>query len=140
MTSKVISFGEILLRLAPPNQQRFSQANQYQATFGGGEANVAVALANFGHPVSFVSKLPDNPLGNAAISTLRKHKVGTDLIARGGQRIGIYFLEHGASIRPSKVTYDRKYSALSESQPDEFNWDEVKWTEILAKSHLDAGS
>lgn len=123
--SKVVTFGEIMMRLAPYNYEKFIQANQFQVTYGGGEANVAVSLAHFGHEVYFVTRLPKNPLGDAAENSLRKYGIRTDYIVRGGQRLGIYFLEHGASIRPSKVVYDRADSAVSQLETGMINWKDV---------------
>lgn len=125
MSKKIVTFGEIMLRLAPYNFERIVQANSFQATYGGGEANVAVSLANFGNTVSFVSRLPDNPVGDAALNAVRNFGVDTSYIIRGGSRVGIYFLEHGASIRPSKVTYDRADSAISEIEPGMVDWKKV---------------
>lgn len=125
MNKKIITFGEIMLRLATPDNLRFSQAGELTATFGGGEANVAVSLANYGIPVDFVTRLPKNDLGRACEMDLRKYGVGTGKIAWGGQRIGIYFLETGAVSRGSKVIYDRAHSAVSEIQPGMINWDSV---------------
>ena len=125
MQKKIVTFGEIMLRLSPYNYERIIQADKFQATYGGGEANVAVSLAQFGHAVTFISRLPDNPVGQAALNTLRKFGVNTSFIDRGGDRIGIYFLEHGASIRPSKVTYDRSGSSISQVQKGMFTWKEI---------------
>lgn len=122
---RVITFGELMLRLAPEGYNRFVQADKFTATFGGGEANVAVSLANYGTDVAFVSKLPANEIGQMAVNSLRKYGVDTSLIVRGGERIGIYYLEKGASQRPSKVIYDRAHSAIAEAQPDEFDWDRI---------------
>lgn len=122
MAGKIVAFGEIMLRLVPYNFERFTQTDRLQATYGGGEANVAVSLAFLGNDVSFVTRLPDNPIGDAAANTLRKYGVNTDYILRGGIRAGVYFLEHGASIRPSKVTYDRAHSAISDLQPGMIDW------------------
>ncbi|MHA1437591.1 MAG: PfkB family carbohydrate kinase [Promethearchaeota archaeon] len=122
MSNKILTFGEIMLRLSPPNYQRFIQARSYDAVFGGGEANVAVSLANFGFQVDFVTKIPENEIGDACIYFLRQYGVNTKKIIRGGNRIGIYFLEMGSSVRPSKVIYDRANSAISESKLEEFNW------------------
>ena len=122
---KVITFGEIMLRLAPPGYTRFVQADSYLATYGGGEANVAVSLANYGLKADFVTKLPDNDIGQAAINSLRRFGVGTDNIVRGGDRIGIYFLEKGASQRPSKVIYDRANSAISKAVKGDFDWHKI---------------
>lgn len=123
--SVVVCFGEIMLRLAPPDHLRFVQTNLLEATYGGGEANVCVSLANYGVATSFISKVPDNPLGQGAVNELRKYGVDTRFIARGGERLGIYYLEHGAAQRPSKVVYDRKYSAISQAGPEDFDWEEI---------------
>jgi 2-dehydro-3-deoxygluconokinase len=122
---KVVTFGEIMLRLAPPGFQRFSQARSLEATYGGGEANVAVSLANYGEEVDFVCRLPKNELGEACINTLRGLGVGTGFIARGGERIGIYFLETGAAQRGSKVIYDRAGSSFATMQPGTIDWKSV---------------
>jgi 2-dehydro-3-deoxygluconokinase len=119
---KVVTFGEIMLRLATPDYQRFIQANQLNATFGGGEANVAVSLANYGILADFVTRLPKNDIAEWCISDLRKYKVGTENIVRGGERVGIYFLETGAVARASKVVYDRADSAIAEIQPGMVDW------------------
>ena len=123
--SRVVTFGELMLRLAPEGYNRFVQAEKFGVTFGGGEANVAVSLANFGIDAAFVSKIPENEIGQAAVNSLRKYGVDTSLIVRGGNRLGIYFLEKGASQRPSKVIYDRAYSAISLADRSDFNWDDV---------------
>jgi 2-dehydro-3-deoxygluconokinase len=127
----VITFGEIMMRLATPGFLRFSQAPHLELTYGGGEANVAVSLANYGHDTQFVTRLPNNDMAQRAINELRGLGVGTRHIVRGGDRIGIYFLEGGASQRASKVTYDRAHSAIAGIQPGDVNWDEVfqgaKW-------------
>ena len=122
---KVITFGEVMLRLAAPGFERFMQSPRLSATFGGGEANVAVSLANYGIPVSFVTRLPDNDLGIACAKELRGLGVGTGDIAWGGERMGIYFLEMGAVNRASKVIYDRAHSALSELKPGMIDWEKV---------------
>ncbi len=122
---KVITFGEVMLRLAAPGFERFMQGSALSATFGGGEANVAVSLANYGIPVSFVSRLPENDLGIACAKELRGLGVGTEDIDWGGDRMGIYFLEAGAVSRGSKVIYDRAHSALSEIKPGMIDWDKV---------------
>ncbi len=122
---KVVTFGEIMLRLATPGYQRFIQSSHLSATFGGGEANVAVSLANYGIPTEFVTRLPQNDLAEWCLSDLRKYNVGTRHILRGGNRIGIYFLETGAVARPSKVVYDRAESAISEITPGMVDWKEV---------------
>lgn len=119
---KVVTFGEIMLRLAPKGYNRFFQDDILGATFGGGEANVAVSLANYGVDSYFVTKLPNHDIGEAAIRELNYYGVNTSNVARGGERVGIYFLEKGASQRPSKVIYDRKYSSISQAQFDDFNW------------------
>jgi len=122
---KIVTFGEIMLRLAPPGYQRFTQARSFNAIYGGGEANVAVSLANYGEEVEFVTRLPENDLGDACLMSLRGYGVKTDHIARGGDRIGIYFLEIGAAQRGSKVIYDRANSSLSTIQPGTIDWKEV---------------
>jgi 2-dehydro-3-deoxygluconokinase len=119
---RVVTFGEIMMRLATPGRLRFSQAKELELTYGGGEANVAVSLAHFGVEARFVTRLPKNPFGDGAISTLRGWGVDTSHIARGGDRIGIYFLETGASQRPSVVVYDRAGSAISQVGPGDFEW------------------
>ena len=125
MAANIVTFGEIMLRLAPYDHQRLSQTDRLEATFGGGEANVAVSLAMFGNSVQYVTKLPANPLGDAALASVHKYGVRTDHVVRGGQRVGIYFLEHGASVRPSKVTYDRANSAISQVKPTDFDWSAI---------------
>ena len=122
---KVITFGEIMLRLSPPGFLRFSQASSFDIVYGGGEANVAVSLANFGVPVNFVTRLPDNDLGQCAVMELRKRGVGTNSIIYGGDRLGIYFLETGAVSRGSQVIYDRAHSAMAEIQQGMVDWDKV---------------
>lgn len=125
MSKKVITFGEIMLRLATPDHLRFNQTNQYGATFGGGEANVAVSLANYGIETEFVTRLPDNDIARACVMDLRKYGVGTSRIIYGGERLGIYFLETGAVARASKVVYDRAHSSIAEIQPGMIHWEEV---------------
>ncbi len=122
---KVVTFGEIMLRLQPYDYLRFVQADSFEATFGGGEANVAVSLANYGAQVNFVSKLPKHSIGQMAVNSLRKYGVGTDKITRGGDRVGIYFLEKGASQRGSVCIYDRANSAIATAQSSDFNWEEI---------------
>lgn len=122
---KVVTFGEIMLRLAPEGYLRFNQADKFQATYGGGEANVAVSLANYGLDAKFVTKLPKHEIGQAAVNDLRRYGVDTTQITRGGERVGIYFLEKGASQRPSKVIYDRAHSAICEATTADFNWNEI---------------
>ena len=119
----VVTFGELMLRLAPEGYLRFVQADRLQATFGGGEANVAVSLANFGLNARFVTCLPAHEIGQAAVNSLRRYGVDTSYIARTGERVGIYYLEKGASQRPSKVIYDRAYSAIAQVGPDDLDWD-----------------
>jgi len=114
-----------MLRLAPPGYLRFVQSNMLEATFGGGEANVAVTLANFGVDAGYVTKLPDNPMGRAAVNELRRYGVCTDKIIFGGERLGIYYLEKGASQRASLVVYDRKHSAISEAAETDFDWQNI---------------
>ncbi len=122
---KIITFGEIMLRLAAPNHLRFHQATEFEASFGGGESNVAVSLANFGLEVDFVTRLPQNDIGDYVIKTLRKYNVGVDKIIFGGERLGIYFLENGAVSRASKVIYDRAHSAISEIESEMIDWDNI---------------
>lgn len=122
---KVVTFGEIMLRLAPEGYYRFVQADSFGATYGGGEANVAVSLANFGFDVKFVTKLPKHEIGQAAVNSLRRYGVDTSSITRGGNRVGIYFLEKGASQRASKVIYDRAGSSIAEASLEDFNWKEI---------------
>jgi 2-dehydro-3-deoxygluconokinase len=119
---RVVTFGEIMLRLAPEGYYRFVQAGTLGAAFGGGEANVAVSLANFGLDARFITKLPKHEIGQAAVNKLREFGVDTSGIVRGGNRVGIYFLEKGASQRPSKVIYDRAHSAIAEAVPEDFDW------------------
>ncbi len=125
MAKKIVTFGEIMLRLQTPGHQRYIQAQSLEATYGGGEANVAVSLANYGMDAHFVTKIPNNPIGEACIAELRKHNVGTKYIARGGERLGIYFCEKGASQRASNVVYDRAHSSISDADPSDFNWVEI---------------
>jgi 2-dehydro-3-deoxygluconokinase len=131
MSQKVLTLGEIMLRLSPPYFKRFTQTRSFEVIYGGGEANVAVSLANFGIPVEYVTRLPNNDLGDACIQYLRQFGVNTDKIIRGGDRIGIYFLEIGASARPSKVIYDRANSAIATANLGMFDWDaifkDVQW-------------
>ncbi len=122
---KYITFGEIMLRLKPPHWERFFQSPLLEATFGGGEANVAVGLARFGLKVAYVSVIPNNLIGDACIGELRRQGVDTSLMVRKGDRLGIYFLEAGANQRPSKIIYDRSHSAIAETSPGDINWDKV---------------
>ena len=125
MQKKIITFGEIMLRLATPGYNRLIQSSSLNASFGGGEANVAVSLANYVLPVEFVTRLPENEIADWCISELRKLNVGTKNIVRGGDRVGIYFLESGAVARPSKVIYDRAHSAIAEVEKGMFDWEEI---------------
>ena len=125
MNKKIVTFGEIMLRLAPEGYYRFVQADTFGATYGGGEANVAVSLANYGMDARFVTKLPAHEIGQAAINSLRRYGVDTSYIARGGSRVGIYFLEKGASQRPSKVIYDRAGSSIATAEPSDFDWEAI---------------
>lgn len=122
---KVITFGELMLRLAPEGYYRFIQTASYGATYGGGEANTAVSLAHFGVDTAFVTKLPAHEIGQAGVNTLRAVGLDVSFIVRGGKRVGIYFLEKGASQRPSKVIYDRAGSAVAESDPSDFDWQSI---------------
>lgn len=122
---KVVTFGEVMLRLAPENYLRFVQSEKYEATFGGAEANVAVSLANYGVDAAFVTKLPAHEIGQAAVNSLRKFGVDTTKIVRGGDRVGIYYCEKGASQRPSKVIYDRAGSAIAAAKAEDFDWDKI---------------
>ncbi len=122
---KFLTFGEIMLRLKSPGHERFFQSPMLEATFGGGEANVAVSLANYGQDVSFMTVLPKNSIGDECIKELRKFGVDTSRIVRGGERLGIYFLETGANQRPSKVIYDRAHSSISTAKPGDIDWDKT---------------
>jgi len=125
MCKKVVTFGEIMMRLTTPNFERFEQADSFDVTYGGGEANVAVAVTNYGLQGVFVSKLPDNPLGQAAINHIRRYGVDTTNVVRGGERIGTYYLEIGASMRPSKVVYDRAGSSIATASVSDFDFDKI---------------
>ncbi len=125
MGKKIVTFGEIMLRLATPGYLRFAQTDTFTATYGGGEANVAVSLANYGFDPAFVTRLPNNDIGEAALMDLRKMGVDTSLIVRGGDRLGIYFLESGAVSRGSKVVYDRAHSAIAEIEKGMIDWDKT---------------
>jgi 2-dehydro-3-deoxygluconokinase len=125
MRKKVVTFGEIMLRLSTPGYERFIQSSRFDVNFGGGEANVAVSLANYGIPVDFISRLPKNDIGQACAMSLRKFNVGTENIIWGGERLGIYFLETGAVARASKVIYDRSSSSIATIEPGMINWEEV---------------
>lgn len=123
--SKIVTLGEIMLRLSPKGNYRFVQSDSFQVIPGGGEANVAVSLANYGHASYFVSKLPAHEIGQIAVNGLRRYGVNTDYIVRGGDRVGLYYAETGVSMRPSKVIYDRANSAIAEADPADFNFDEI---------------
>ena len=123
--ARVITFGEVMLRLVPHDYLRFVQADDFEATFGGGEANVAVSLSNFGMDAAFVTRLPSHEIGQMAVNSLRKFGVDTSLIVRGGARVGIYYMEKGASQRPSKVIYDRAGSAIATATPADFDWKKI---------------
>jgi len=123
--SKIITLGELMLRLSPEGFRRFVQADSFDAIFGGGEANVAVSCANYGHSAYFVSKLPAHEIGQAAVNALRRYGVNDAYILRGGDRVGIYYCETGDAMRPSKVIYDRAHSAIADANPDEFNFDAI---------------
>ena len=148
MMTKVVTFGEIMLRLAPPGFLRFSQTNSFDIIYGGGESNVAVSLANYGVPVRFVTRIPENDIGQSAKMEMRKRGVETEFMIYGGDRLGIYFLETGAVSRGSKVVYDRAHSAMSEIQTGMIDWDKafdgVEWfhwtgiTPAISQSAADA--
>ena len=123
--ARIVTFGELMLRLQPFNYERFVQAQSVEFTFGGGEANVAVSLANYGVDVAYVTKLPTHSIGQCAVNSLRRYGVDTSLIVRGGERVGIYYNEKGASQRGSVCIYDRAHSAIQESQPSDFDWDAI---------------
>lgn len=125
MSKKVVTMGEIMLRLSTPNNEKFIQADEFDINYGGGEANVAVSLANYGHEAQFVTAVPDNELGECAVAALRKYNVGTQNIARCGERLGIYYLESGSSMRPSKVVYDRAHSSISTATAADFDFDKI---------------
>ena len=123
--AKIVTFGEIMLRLKPEGYLRFFQNDKMEATFGGGEANVAVSLANFGMDTAFVTKLPDHDIGESAVRSLAYFGVDTSKISRGGDRVGIYYLETGASQRPSKVIYDRAGSSIASAGKGDFDWEDI---------------
>ena len=123
--ARIVTFGELMLRLQPFNYERFVQAQSVEFTFGGGEANVSVSLANYGMDAAFVTKLPAHAIGQAAVNSLRKFGVDTSLVVRGGERVGIYYSEKGASQRPSKVVYDRAYAAIAMAARSDFDWDKI---------------
>lgn len=123
--AKIVTLGEIMLRLSTPGNTRFVQSDSFDVVYGGGEANVAVSCANYGHDAYFVTKLPTHEIGQSAVNSLRKYGVHTDYITRGGERVGIYYLESGASMRPSKVIYDRADSAIAKADPTDFDFDKI---------------
>ena len=123
--AKVITMGEIMLRLSTPNNEKFIQADEFDINYGGGEANVAVSLANYGHEAEFVTAVPDNEIGECAVAALRKYNVATSHIAKCGQRLGIYFLESGSAMRPSKVVYDRANSSIATATEADFDFDAI---------------
>ncbi len=125
MPKKIVTLGEIMLRLSTPDFKRFVQADSFDATYGGGEANVAAAICNYGENGTFVTKVPKNPIGQAAINHLRKYGVDTQYIVRGGDRLGIYFLETGASMRASQVVYDRAGASIADVDISEFDFDKI---------------
>ncbi|HEX8461833.1 MAG TPA: sugar kinase [Segetibacter sp.] len=125
MPKKVVTLGEIMLRLSTPDYKRFVQSDSFDVTYGGGEANVAAAICNYGENGVFVTKVPDNPIGQAAINHLRRFGVDTQYIARGGERLGIYFLETGASMRASQVVYDRAGASIADVDAGDFDWDKI---------------
>lgn len=125
MSKKVVTLGEVMLRLSTPDFKRFVQADSLDVTYGGGEANVAVALTNYGLQGTFVSKVPDNPIGQSAINHLRRYGVDTQFVARGGERLGIYFLETGASSRASQVVYDRANASIADADISDFDFDKI---------------
>ena len=122
---KIVTLGEIMLRLSTPGNTRFVQSDSFDVVYGGGEANVAVSCANYGHEAYFVTKLPKHEIGQSAVNALRKYGVKTDYIARGGDRVGIYYLETGASMRPSKVIYDRAGSSIATATTADFDWKKI---------------
>ena len=125
MSKKVVTLGEIMLRLSTPDFKRFVQADTFDVTYGGGEANVAAALCNYGLDGTFVTKVPSNSIGQSAINHLRRYGVNTQFIAKGGDRLGIYFLETGASMRASQVIYDRAGASIADVNPEDFDWDKI---------------
>ncbi len=123
--AKIITMGEIMLRLSSPGNSRFIQSNSFDVNYGGGEANVAVSLQNYANEAYFVSKVPEHEIGQAAINSLRRFGVHTEYMVRGGSRLGIYYLETGCSLRPSKVIYDRAHSSISEAKPEDFDFEAI---------------
>ena len=125
MPKKVVTLGEIMLRLSTPDFKRFVQTDSFDVTYGGGEANVAAAICNYGENGTFVTKVPNNPIGQSAINHLRRYGVDTQFIAHGGDRLGIYFLETGASMRASQVVYDRAGASIADVNASEFDFDKI---------------
>ena len=123
--AKIVTMGEIMLRLSPNGNDRFIQAESFRVIPGGGEANVAISCANYGHDSYFVTKLPKHEIGQIAVNAMRRYGVNTEFIARGGDRVGLYYAETGASMRPSKVIYDRAHSAIAEAKPEDFDFDAI---------------
>ena len=123
--AKIVTLGEIMLRLSPQGNDRFIQSESFRIIPGGGEANVAISVANYGHEAYFVSKLPKHEIGQIAVNALRRYGVNTEFIARGGDRVGLYYAETGASMRPSKVIYDRAHSSIAEASPADFDFDKI---------------
>lgn len=123
--AKVITMGEIMLRLSTPGNEKFIQADEFKVNYGGGEANVAVSLANYGHEAVYVTKVPENPISECAIAALRKYGVNTKYIVKGGERLGIYYLETGDSMRASNVVYDRAHSSIATATADDFDFDAI---------------
>ena len=123
--AKIVTMGELMLRLSPEGNYRFIQADSFQIIPGGGEANVAISCANYGHDCYFVSKLPKHEIGQIALNGMRRYGVNCDFVARGGDRVGLYYAETGASMRPSKVIYDRAHSAIAEAKPGDFDFDKI---------------
>ncbi len=130
MPKKVVTLGEIMMRLSTPGYERFVQSNSFDVTYGGGEANVAAAICNYGNNGTFVTKVPDNALGQAAINHLRRYGVDTQFIAKGGQRLGIYFLETGASMRASQVIYDRAGASIADAEVKAFQHSGIRSLEF----------
>ena len=120
--AKIVTMGEIMLRLSTPGNEKFIQADEFDINYGGSEANVAVSLANYGYDTEFVSAIPDNPIGDCAVAALRKYNVGTTFISRSGDRLGIYYLEPGSSVRPSNIVYDRAGSSIACAQAELFDF------------------
>jgi len=123
--AKIVTMGEIMLRLSPEGNDRFIQSESFRIIPGGGEANVAISCANYGHDCYFVSKLPKHEIGQIAVNALRRYGVNTEFVARGGDRVGLYYAETGASMRPSKVIYDRAHSSIAEAQPSDWDFDKI---------------